>query len=187
MSYRVLLTILIFFISAGLAMAFQVPDTGITACYDAAGNQINPCPVIGQPYYGQDGNIIHNDMNFTDNGNETLTDNVTGFLWQKTADANPRTWDEAVNYCNSLSLGGYASGWRMPDLVELDSIVNLSVVSGAAINADFIGTAAAGYWTATDDPDDNTKAWVLDFGTTEDGTFTKSDTNYIRCVREVVQ
>jgi len=182
MRQQVILTIILFFVSVSLANAFQVPDTGITECYDAAGNQIFPCPGPGEPYFGQDGNVIYNDMSFTDNGNDTLTDNVTGLLWQKTADVNSRTWDDAAIYCAGLNLGGHDTGWRLPDLVELDSIMDLSVDAGAAINPVFAGTAPAGYWTSTEDPDDSANTWVLDFGTTEDGILPKSGANYVRCV-----
>jgi hypothetical protein len=183
MRQRVTLTLILFFLSVGLANAFQVPDTGIEECYDAAGNQIFPCPGPGEPYYGQDGNIIHNGMSFTDNGNDTLIDNVTGLLWQKAADVDSRTWGEAVSYCNGLNLGGHSSGWRLPALVELDSIMDLSVTSdAAAINPIFTGTEAAAYWTSTEDPENSGNAWIMDFGTTEDGTFSKTGTGYVRCV-----
>ena len=186
MCQRVLLTIILFLVSVSLADAFQVPDTGIVECYDAAGNQIFPCPAPGEPYYGQDGNLAYNSMSFTDNGNGTLTDNVTGLTWQQT-DVADKTWAEAVDYCNNLDLGGHTD-WQLPALVELDSIMDLSVdtdTGAAAINPIFTGTAAAGYWTSTEDPDDSAQAWILDFGTTEDDTVAKSDTNYTRCVLEV--
>jgi len=190
MHRRLLLTLLLFLLSVSLASAFQVPDTGITECYDADGNQIFPCPGPGEPYYGQDGNLILNDMSFTANGNGTLTDNVTGLLWQQTADSTPRTWNDAVAYCGSLNssgFGGHTSGWRLPALIELDSIMDLSVDSGAAINPIFTGTEAADYWTSNEDPDDSARAWIIDFGTTEDGIVAKSNEGYVRCVREVTQ
>lgn len=188
---RVPLTVLLFFLSVGLAGAFQVPDTGITKCYDAEGNQIFPCPGPGEPYYGQDGNLNFNSMSFTDNLNDTLTDDVTGLVWQKTADDIARTWDDAVGYCNSLNsmnFGGHDSGWRLPALVELDTIMDLSVdtdTGAAAINPIFTGTAAAGYWTSTEDPDDSGQAWILDYGSTEDDIVAKSATHYVRCMWEV--
>lgn len=188
MRERVILIVLLVFTAVGTAGAFPVPDTGIKQCYDAAGNLIFPCPAPGESYYGQDGNIIHNDMSYTDNGNGTLTDNVTGLLWQKTADTNIRNWDDAASFCSSLDLGGHNTGWRLPDLVELDSIMDLSIEAGASINPAFNGTTAAGYWTAVEDADDSTRAWILDFGTNEDFTAAKTDTFYTRCVRtEVAQ
>jgi hypothetical protein len=185
MCQRVLLTLVLYLISVGLAGAFQVPDTGITECYDAAGNRIFPCPGPGEPYYGQDGNLNYNSMSFTDNADGTITDNVTGLLWQKTPDPSSGSWGEALGYCNSLNssnFGGHDSGWRLPGLVELDSIMDLSVAAGAAINPVFTGTAASGYWTSNEDPDDTANAWILDFGTTENDIIAKSDTGYVRCV-----
>ena len=191
MFQRVVLILLLLFVPVSFAGAFQVPDTGITECYDADGNQIFPCPGPGEPYYGQDGNLILNDMSFTDNGNGTLIDNVTGLLWQKTAGVTPMTWDAAADYCaslNSSGLGGHSSGWRLPALVELDSIMDLSVDSGAAINPIFPGTTAAGFWTSNEDPNDNTTAWIMDFGTTDNEVVAKTATNYARCVwTEVAQ
>ena len=179
----------LFLISICPADAFQVPDTGITECYDAAGNQLNPCPGPGEDYYGQDGNLIHNGMSFTDNADGTLTDNVTDLLWQQAASATAQTWSQAVSSCDALNaaaLGGHTSGWRLPDLVELHSIMDLSQTTGAAaIDPVFTGTQAAAYWTSTEDADDSANAWILDFGTTEDGIAAKASTKYVRCVWEV--
>lgn len=177
--------LMLFLISVNLAGAFQVPDTGIIECYDADGNRIFPCPGPGEAYYGQDGNLLHNRMSFTDNADGTLTDNVTNLLWQKVADDNSRSYNEADDYCkglNSSNLGGHSSGWRLPALVELNSITDLSVAGGAAINPIFEGTEAAAYWTSTKDPDNSANAWILNFGTTEDDIVAKSAANYARCV-----
>jgi hypothetical protein len=187
---RVKLTILLFFVSVSLAGAFVVPDTGIVKCYDAGGNQIFPCPEPDQDLYGQDGNIVRNSMNYTDNG-DTITDVVTKLVWQKTT-GGPMNWEDAAGhhsevppvydgYCDTLVLGAY-DDWRLPVMVELDTLLDLSVESGAAINPLFTG-AAAGYWTSTPDSDNSDNAWVLDFGTTEDGTDPKTNAHDVRCVR----
>lgn len=91
-------------------------------------------------------------------------------------------WQNASDYCAGLDLGGHSTGWRLPELVELNSILDLSGDSGAAIKAVFAETATAGYWTSTEDPDHSDKAWALDFGTTEDNTFAKADAKNVRCV-----
>ena len=83
---RALLALLLFLISAPFAHAFQIPDTGITECYDANGALISPCPSPGQDFYGQDGNINYNAMSYSDNG-DTVIDNVTGLVWQKEDDS----------------------------------------------------------------------------------------------------
>ena len=58
-----------------------VPDTGQTLCYDD--RQIITCPSVGLDYYGQDGNYLINPPSLTDNLNGTVTDNLTGLMWEQ--------------------------------------------------------------------------------------------------------
>ena len=44
-------------------------------------------------------------------------------MWQQIPTTSRFTWQQAVDYCNSLELGGY-SDWRIPSLKELFSISN---------------------------------------------------------------
>jgi len=64
---------------------------------------------------------------FTDNtgsGAGTVTDNLTGFMWAKDANAaGLKTWDGALAYCNDLILGGH-DDWRLPNVKELLSLVD---------------------------------------------------------------
>jgi len=61
--------------------------------------------------------------NFTDNGNGTITDSDTTLMWQKEDDDTRRTWEQAITYCEGLSLGTY-SDWRLPNIKELRTIVD---------------------------------------------------------------
>ena len=104
-----------------------LPDTGQTTCYDAAGNVIN-CSGTGQ-----DGEYPMNAMSFTDNGDGTITDNVTGLMWPKQNDGVAYNWYEAsgiynatynptsIDVCGSLNAGGYTD-WHLPSAIELMSI-----------------------------------------------------------------
>ena len=56
------------------------------------------------------------DNKFIDNGNGTITDTVTGLMWQKAGELT--TGREAVKYVETLTLGGY-SDWRIPTFNEL--------------------------------------------------------------------
>ena len=47
---------------------------------------------------------------FTDNGNGTVTDNLTTLLWQKTAYSDTLTWEHALKYADTLSLTGVMTG-----------------------------------------------------------------------------
>jgi len=39
-------------------------------------------------------------------------------MWQQSSDDAPRSWQESVAFCSSLSLGGH-SDWNLPDKTEL--------------------------------------------------------------------
>lgn len=105
-------------------LSYPVMDTGQGFCYNANGENVD-CPTEGEALYGQDAQFTGNAFNFTDNGDGTVTDNVTGLLWQQTPDTGNYSWNEAQTYCESLSLGG-SDTWRMPNLKELFSISNFS-------------------------------------------------------------
>ena len=47
---------------------FPIPDSGQTKCYDDAGDEINPCPQPGEPFYGQDPNYSINPRSYTKDG-----------------------------------------------------------------------------------------------------------------------
>jgi hypothetical protein len=62
----------------------------------------------------------------SNNGDSTVSDSVTGLMWQDDygADGNTtHTWDEALLYCENLSLAGHTD-WKMPDIRELESLVD---------------------------------------------------------------
>lgn len=78
----------------GKPIVMPVPATGQTTCYDANGSPIL-CPVVGQPFFGQDANYqTINKMSYTklDSSGHDLTDeapiwsmvrdNVTGLVWE---------------------------------------------------------------------------------------------------------
>jgi formylglycine-generating enzyme required for sulfatase activity len=100
-----------------------LPQTGQTKCYDTTGNQIS-CSGTGQ-----DGEVRAGaawpSPRFHDNGNGTVTDNLTGLMWTQNANlpGSTVTWYQAVDFCNNLSQGGYTD-WRLPNVNELEILVN---------------------------------------------------------------
>jgi hypothetical protein len=75
------------------------------------------------------------DPRFTDNGDGTVTDHLTGLMWSKDANANgTMTWNDAIDYANNLSLGSggcgtYYTDWRVPNKLELESLLDLGEYS----------------------------------------------------------
>ncbi len=178
----------------------KVPDTGQTNCYNSSGSSV-ACAGTGQ-----DGAYTINPPSYTDNGNGTITDNVMSIIWQKQDDGMLRDWDTAINYCSTLSLGGFTD-WRLPSAIDLLSIVdygrdNPSINTTyfpiqSKVNAVPTQTAYA-YWSSTTNPQWPSQAsWVLfDHGNSgNNGSWSgfdqystvanayKTGTNLVRCVR----
>ena len=101
---------------------FVVVDTQQDTCFDNAGAVIT-CPTPSQDLYGQDAQFDGLSPSYTDNGNKTVTDNNTGIVWQKTPDYRHYAHDDAISYCENLTLAGY-SDWRLPTIKELFSIAD---------------------------------------------------------------
>jgi hypothetical protein len=123
-------------------------------------------------------------QSFTDNGDGTITDNVTTLMWQKQDNATGYTWANALTYCKNLSLGGYAVGsWRLPNVKELKSIVDFTKYAPAINGTYFPGTKSSYYWSSTTYAVNTTLAWFVGF----DGGYTGDDVRavacFVRCVR----
>ncbi len=146
-----------------------VPDTGQSTHYTAT--------------FGEDADYLINPQSFADNGDETITDNITGLVWQKQDDGIIRNWSDANTYCNNNSPGLPGSGWRLPTRMELLSIINYGKDNPVADISYFPNTKSLSYWTSITTPNNTTIARLVgfDYGTT--GIGNKTDTSYVRCVR----
>ena len=119
----------VFLLLTAAVWSSPVPDTGQMTCYDAAGNIINPCPLPGQPFYGQDACYAINPLSYTKldgSGNALpdsaaswamIRDNVSGLIWEnktgigKGADySDPHNADNTYTWYdgNPATNGGYA-------------------------------------------------------------------------------
>lgn len=128
----------------------KLPDTGQTL--DATG------------IFGEDSDYTLNAPSFSDNGNGTITDNVTGLMWQKT-DSGEGIWDSAVTNAASLTDGGYTD-WRLPTPTELFSILNHN--NNPALNSIYFVNNPSGtpdyWWTSDIYGSDATKVWCANAG-----------------------
>ena len=119
---------------------------------------------------------------YTDNGDGTITDNVTSLMWQKTVPAATYAYADAVTYCATLTLGGYG-GWRLPSFIELVSIVDYEV-SSPSINIIFPSTPSAYFWSETAVGGSTSKVWAVFFANGTNGTVdTSIGMDNVRCVR----
>ncbi|WP_237157035.1 DUF1566 domain-containing protein [Photobacterium rosenbergii] len=71
------------------------------------------------------GNTDYGINDFSDNNNGTVTDKATGLTWQQADSGSGMDWPTALEYCENLELAGN-SDWRLPNIKELQSIVDYS-------------------------------------------------------------
>jgi hypothetical protein len=69
--------------------------------------------------------LSRDNLRFVDNGNGTITDKKTGLIWAETDNGADIDFEDAVDFCKSLSVGGY-SDWRLPDIEELKILYDMN-------------------------------------------------------------
>ena len=117
------------------------------------------------------------------NGDGTVTDVATGLMWQQDGTGSRITWEEAISYCEELSLLGYED-WRLPNFKELRSIVDYTKGNPAINTNCFPTTVSSYYWSSTTDTRQKSRAWHVYFKHGNDGWGGKSSLYfYVRAVR----
>jgi hypothetical protein len=186
------------------AQDFPLVDTGQSHCYDDYGTEIS-CPAAGQAFCGQDAQYEGTQPQYQDNGDGTVSDLVTGLMWQKTPGGLVKvSWADAVANASSVTTGGYTD-WRVPTIKELYSLMNFEGVTGLdeasstpyldTATFDFeYGDASAGermidaqYWSATEYLDTTMQGNDTTFGVNfADGRikgYGQTMENFVRYVR----
>ena len=138
----------LFFSQSVLKTMKRLPDTGQNTSYTGT--------------FGEDNDYSINTPFFIDNGNGTVTDTITGLIWQK-SDGGEMTIENAITYCSNLILGS-ETDWRLPNALELFSIMNLQY-SNPSLDASVFTTTTAQYWWSIDKQvNDITKIWATNAG-----------------------
>jgi hypothetical protein len=99
---------------------------------------------------------------YTNNGDGTVTDNVTGLIWQSPGPTLTYSQAGAIAYCGGLNLGGFTD-WRVPAIIELFSLVDLSAAAPTINSTYFPGTVAGIYWSSTPSAGPVGNAWTVTF------------------------
>ena len=134
-----------------------VERTGQTYCYNDAGDTI-PCWLCADAvcsHTGQDGDWRKGaswpNPRFTDPGDGTVTDNLTGLMWTKDVYQIPSqmTWQAALDACNNLAYATH-DDWRLPNNKEFISLMDYgSTFPALPPENPFINTHGGEFWTAT--------------------------------------
>lgn len=99
---------------------------------------------------------------FTDNGDGTMSDALTGLMWEKSPPIPTLAWSAAVSYANDLVLAGHED-WRLPNISELESLLNAEESSPTTWLASQGFTAGSAFnvcWSSTVS-NDQAYAWGM--------------------------
>ncbi|MFH1412803.1 MAG: DUF1566 domain-containing protein [bacterium] len=186
------------------ATTLETVDTDLTAAnissgitiFGVAGSASGASLHSGQTTsYGTAPDDADNDgtaKSYTDNANDTVTDNHTGLIWQK-YDQVAKTWENALSYCDTLTLGG-SSAWRLPSNVEGFTMFDYGcAAAGGSCYGDYQNSAldwtnttdTGILWTSTTRVDSSSNAYNLyaELGSTNMYGVSKTGTYTVRCVR----
>ena len=109
----------------------------------------------------------------TQDSGTTVLDEKTGLIWQRcsigqaddfvcSGTLTPVLWADALTYCNGLTLAGRI--WRLPNINELETIVDRSKASGLKIDLTVFPAAASVYWSSSSFVPGASSAWIIHFG-----------------------
>lgn len=147
----------------GLTNSSDKNETLYVRCVSSSANGVN------KPDY------IRDDLN------KIVIDTSTNLIWQDTADADMKTWNEAVSQCENLVLDN-KSDWRLPNFNELDSITDKSIYN-PAMNPEFINKDLSAVWSSTTDDSNSSNAWYSSFWCGCNYIHNKITMYNVRCVR----
>ena len=150
----------------------DLPQTGQTKCYNTSGTEISCTDT------GQDGDLRKGVEwpypRFMNNGDGTVTDNLTGLIWTQNAGTPTvgscaggyKTWQGALDYVTCLNSMNYLghSDWRLPNVNELESLINADEPNSATWLTDqgFIGVQSFySYWSSSSYALNTVYAWFV--------------------------
>ena len=152
----------------------KIPCTDQAECYDGPNGIV--CPGTGQDGYLQKG-VEATPPRFTDNGDGTVTDNLTDLIWLKDASSIPphpifgdgADRPNALAYCNTLATGiaglsdnSEAGDWRLPNIKELQSLIDYGHCNPALPEGHpFVGVESIPYWSSTSYNCDTNNVWSI--------------------------
>lgn len=99
--------------------SYNIADTGTKDFY--GDESIISKPSQSDPFFGQDGSYNRNVPSYANNNDGTITDNVTGLMWEQDM-GDKITFEEGLTKAIESNLAGYTD-WRVPSIKELYSLI----------------------------------------------------------------
>ena len=127
-----------------------------------------------------------------DNSKNIVKDTGANLEWQDSEVIYRERWEPALDYCENLELDG--TGWRLPNMAELQSIVDFTKSRSPVTFDAFKHGKGSYYWSSTSlnysykgHYRHRHYAHTIYFGSGEHGSYLKDDGGsmlYVRCVRD---
>ena len=153
-------------------IAFTLTAATVAACLSISAYAVQVCPANIGP-------LTTPTSAFTVNGDGTLTHTTTGLMWTQcnvglagAACASPASvgaptsfdWLAALTAAQNSTIGGYLD-WRLPNLKELQSVIELNCANFAINQTVFPGTitSTGRTWSSTTLATITQNAWFVDF------------------------
>jgi hypothetical protein len=112
---------------------------------------------------------------------EVVNDTKTKLTWQSKPSEQRLSAAAAASYCSKLNVHG--SGWRLPSIKELHTLVDETRTLPAIDVGVFPGTPPTFFWTASRVASFNQYLWAVNFSEGTDAWFTEETLYFVRCVR----
>jgi glucose dehydrogenase len=110
--------------------------------------------------------------------NGTVYDTKTKLTWQQTVPSTTYAWADAKTYCTSMG-----SGWRLPTIKEVQTIVDVSQGVPSIDPTAFPSTPANYYWSSSSVASSPSYAWAVDFHYGSTHGYVVFGLYNVRCVR----
>ncbi len=107
--------------------------------------------------------------------NNRASISLNSLMWQDNKEAKiiRKTWQEAIDYCENLTLSGY-DDWKLANIDELKELYNKK--------SKLKNVASSDYWSSSNIPISK-YAWYVDFKSGYSSNYNKTNERYVRCTR----
>jgi hypothetical protein len=158
--------------------------TGVVTCATDVAQDLK-CPVAG--WQLQDGDFQPNSQSLVNlsvisSPTDEITDQITGLVWEAADDGNTYTQPAAVQHCASFTSAEATSGWRLPSVIELMTLID-NGVDLPSLSPSFVGGQSTNYWTSTPTATANLLGWTVRFDFGEVIPLLTDSSLPVRCVR----